>query len=56
MFNTGGNAGGLLAPIVTPMVGQSFGWGYAVGLGGVICLFGVVLWFWIDPAEQPGQG
>jgi ACS family D-galactonate transporter-like MFS transporter len=53
LFNTGGNAGGLLAPIVTPLVGQYLGWGYAVGLGGVICLLGVVLWFWIDPAEQP---
>jgi ACS family D-galactonate transporter-like MFS transporter len=53
LFNTGGNAGGLLAPIVTPLVGQYLGWGYAVGLGGVICLLGVILWFWIDPAEQP---
>ena len=55
LFNTGGNAGGLLAPVVTPLVGQFFGWGYAVGLGGVICLLGVVLWFWIDPAEPSLQ-
>jgi ACS family D-galactonate transporter-like MFS transporter len=55
LFNTGGNAGGLLAPIVTPVVGQYFGWGYAVGFGGVICLLGVVLWFWIDPAERSLQ-
>jgi ACS family D-galactonate transporter-like MFS transporter len=55
LFNTGGNAGGLLAPIVTPMVGQYFGWGYAVGLGGVICLLGVVLWLWIDPADPHVQ-
>jgi MFS family permease len=52
LFNTVGNAGGLLAPIVTPMVGKYFGWGYAMGLGGVICLLGVVLWLWIDPANQ----
>jgi MFS transporter, ACS family, D-galactonate transporter len=55
LFNTGGNAGGLLAPIVTPLVGQYFGWAYAMGLGGVICLLGVVLWFWIDPDEQPDR-
>jgi MFS transporter, ACS family, D-galactonate transporter len=55
LFNTGGNAGGMLAPILTPLVGHYFGWGYAVGLGGVICLLGVVLWFWIDPAEQSLQ-
>jgi MFS family permease len=52
-FNTGGNAGGMLAPVVTPWVGQQLGWGYAVGLGGVVCLAGVVLWFWVDPGECP---
>jgi MFS family permease len=54
-FNTGGNAGGLLAPVVTPIIGQRFGWGWAVGIGGVICLAGVVLWFWIDPDERPAE-
>jgi MFS family permease len=53
LFNTGGNAGGMVAPILTPLVGQYLGWGYAVGLGGVICLLGVLLWFWIDPAAPP---
>jgi MFS family permease len=52
-FNTGGNAGGLLAPVVTPFIGQRFGWGWAVGVGGVVCLAGVVLWSWIDPTERP---
>jgi MFS family permease len=52
-FNTGGNAGGLLAPYLTPLVGQQFGWGYAMGLGGAVCLAGVVLWFWVDPNECP---
>jgi MFS family permease len=47
LFNTGGNAGGLLAPVVTPWVGESLGWGYAVGLGGLVCLAGVVAWLWI---------
>jgi MFS family permease len=51
LFNTGGNAGGMLAPVLTPWVGQHFGWGYAVGLGGLICLIGVALWFWIEPGE-----
>jgi MFS family permease len=53
LFNTGGNAGGLLAPVVTPWVGELLGWGYAVALGGLICLVGVVLWFWIDLDERP---
>jgi MFS family permease len=54
LFNTGGNAGGLLAPVVTPWVGERFGWSYAVALAGLICLVGVVLWFWIDLDERPG--
>jgi MFS family permease len=50
-FNTGGNAGGMLAPVITPLVGGLFGWGWAVAVGGIVCLAGVALWFWIDPAE-----
>ena len=46
------NTGGILAPINTPWIGQTLGWGYAVSLGGLICLAGVVLWLWIDPHEK----
>jgi MFS family permease len=55
LFNTGGNAGGLLAPVVTPWVGESFGWAYAVALGGLLCLGGVVLWLWIDVGKSSGE-
>ena len=51
IFNTGGNAGGMLAPVLTPLIGQQLGWGYAVGLGAIICALGVVLWFGIDIGE-----
>jgi ACS family D-galactonate transporter-like MFS transporter len=49
--NTGGNAGGTLAPTVTPWVGATLGWNYALGLSCLVCLAGVVLWFWIDPSR-----
>jgi MFS family permease len=52
IFNTGGNAGGALAPIFTPLIGQHFGWGWGIGVGAVVCLVGVSFWFWIDPAER----
>jgi ACS family D-galactonate transporter-like MFS transporter len=52
IFNTGGNAGGLLAPVLTPWVSELFGWPWGIGLGSIYCLFGVFLWFWIDPAER----
>jgi MFS family permease len=51
LFNTGGNAGGILAPIITPAVGERLGWGSAVGLGALICLAGLVLWLWVEPRE-----
>jgi ACS family glucarate transporter-like MFS transporter len=51
-FNTGGNAGGMLAPVLTPLIGRMFGWGWAVGAGALVCVAGVVLWLWIEPGEN----
>jgi MFS family permease len=50
--NTGGNVGGLLAPVVTPWVAARAGWSWAIGLASLGCLVGVALWLWIDPAER----
>jgi MFS family permease len=52
--NTGGNAGGMLAPIVTPWVSDQLGWLFGISLGSLVCLVGVCLWWWIDPAERTG--
>jgi MFS family permease len=52
LFNTGGNAGGMLAPVLTPWVGQLYGWGYAVGLGSVICVLGVLLLQGVEIADR----
>jgi len=63
--NTGGNAGGLLAPILTPLVSgwisrqfglsEQAGWQWGISLGSGIALAGAVLWYWIIPgrADQP---
>jgi ACS family D-galactonate transporter-like MFS transporter len=48
VFNTGGNAGGLLAPVLTPWVGEHYGWTWAVALGALVCLVGVALWTFIE--------
>jgi MFS family permease len=55
ILNTGGNAGGILAPTMTPFIGKHLGWGFAVALGGLICLSGVLLWLWIEPHEKPPE-
>jgi MFS family permease len=53
IINTGGNAGGLLAPVVTPWVSKHFHWQLGIGLGGLVCLLGALCWFWIDPKQRP---
>ncbi len=53
IFNTGGNAGGMLAPVMTPWIGQRYGWGYALALGALICLVGVFFWLGIRIDERP---
>jgi sugar phosphate permease len=53
ILNTGGNAGGLLAPIITPWVGQRYGWGAAVALGSLVSVLAVALWFGIVPGGKP---
>ncbi len=50
--NTGGNAGGLVAPVITPWISRHTSWFWGIGLGSVVCLVGAALWWWIDPAER----
>jgi len=50
--NTGGNLGGLLSPWLTPWISSRLGWGYGLGLGGVICVLGALCWCWIDPGDS----
>lgn len=61
IVNTSGNAGGILAPTLTPVVGQAvyratgnelFGWQCSLLLGSLICFLGVFLWFWINPEDR----
>jgi sugar phosphate permease len=60
--NTGGNLGGLLAPVLTPLVShtvmaqfgvtEAAGWQWGISLGSVVCLLGASLWWWIDADER----
>ena len=52
LFNTGGNVGGLLAPVVTPYIGKYLHWQGGVAVAGLLCVLGAALWFGIDPAER----
>lgn len=50
IFNTGGNLGGIVAPVLTPWVSETlgFGWQAGIAVGGAVCLGGAASWFWID--------
>lgn len=55
IFNTGGNIGGMLAPIVTPLIAARFGWAGGLYFGSLLVLIGVLTWLWIDPGKKiPG--
>jgi MFS transporter, ACS family, D-galactonate transporter len=59
VLNTGGNGFGLLAPIVTPFLGERYGWNAAVVVACVICGVGGLLWLGIrtpDAEEPPESG
>ncbi len=53
--NTGGNAGGMLAPVVTPWVSSQLGWPWGIGLGSLVCFLGALCWWGIDPQPQAPQ-
>jgi MFS family permease len=52
IMNTGGNAGGMLAPTLTPLISSFFNWQVGLGVGSVVCLLGAVLWLWVDPSDR----
>jgi MFS family permease len=52
ILNTGGNAGGLLAPVITPLFSKFVGWQAGISVACFVCVAGAVLWWWIDPTEQ----
>ena len=47
--NTGGNAGGALAPYLTPLLSARYGWPAGISVGGIVCLLGALCWLGIRP-------
>ena len=52
ILNMGGNLGGLLSPMITPLVAQKFGWVAALDIGAVIAVVAGSLWFWVSPGRN----
>jgi sugar phosphate permease len=57
VLNTGGNGIGLLAPILTPLLGKAYGWNSAVVVACVICGVGGLLWLCVKlPSDETPTG
>ena len=52
VMNWGGNMGGMVSPILTPVLVKMWGWQPALDLAGGIILVGALTWFFIRP-ERP---
>jgi ACS family glucarate transporter-like MFS transporter len=48
IMNTGCNIGGLLSPVLTPLIASYIGWEYALHTAAGIAVVAAVLWFGID--------
>jgi MFS family permease len=44
LLNTGGNGGGILAPVITPMIAARYGWTAALCFGAGVALFALTPW------------
>jgi len=51
ILNTGGNAGGFLAPILTPLIASRAGWSWGLHAGSLVALGGVVACYFVHPAR-----
>jgi ACS family glucarate transporter-like MFS transporter len=54
ILNTGGNLGGMLAPVITPLIAKYFGWAGGLYFGCLVVLASALTWFWISP-EPAGR-
>jgi len=54
-MNWGGNMGGMISPILTPIVARRFGWTPALQLAAAIMFAGSMLWLFIQPQRRLGQ-
>jgi sugar phosphate permease len=55
LLNTVGNAGGLVAPVVTPLFADQMGWHWGLRLAGGLCLLGGLCWLGVAADDRPSQ-
>lgn len=56
LMNMGSNLGGLISPVLTPLLAARFGWERALWVSAGFAVLGAALWFWIREAPAGGNG
>jgi MFS family permease len=51
-MNAGGNVGGLMSPVLTPIMAQVIGWPGSIAVACVISGIGGLVWFLINPPSS----
>jgi ACS family glucarate transporter-like MFS transporter len=52
IFNTGGNLGGMIAPVATAWLSEHYDWDVALWATSLACIAAAILWMFIQPGEQ----
>ena len=52
ILNTGGNLGGMLAPVLTPLIATRFGWTGGLYFGSLMVFIGMLTWLAVDPGRK----
>jgi ACS family glucarate transporter-like MFS transporter len=55
IMNTGCNLGGLISPMLTPILGEMFGWEPALHCAALLSILAAVAWLWISPADAASR-
>jgi MFS family permease len=52
ILNTGGNVGGFLAPVLTPLIASQAGWSWGLYTGSFVAIVGVIACYFVDPTGR----
>jgi MFS family permease len=52
ILNTGGNVGGFLAPVLTPLIASAGGWSWGLYSGSLVAIAGVAACYFVEPGAR----
>jgi nitrate/nitrite transporter NarK len=52
IMNAGGNVGGFLSPVLTPLVAKYFGWSWGLNTGCAMLVLGALACWFVDASEE----